>query len=60
MDTCGAGDSFNAGVLMGIAGGNDILDACAPRAEVVAQCLTQVGPFPMPRSERAAGRPNRP
>ncbi len=45
---------------MGFAAGNDILDACAPRAEVVAQCLTQVGPFLMPRSERAAGRPNRP
>ena len=40
---------------MGFAAGNDILDACAPRAEVVAQCLTQVGPFLMPRSEGKPG-----
>jgi len=50
VDTCGAGDSFNAGVLMGIAAGDDILDACARGAGVAAQCLTQVGSFPTPRS----------
>ena len=45
-DTCGAGDSFNAGVLMGIAAGEDILAACARGAAVAAQCLAQVGSFP--------------
>ncbi len=51
VDTCGAGDSFNAGVLMGIAAGEDILDACARGAAVAAQCLAQVGSFPLHRTE---------
>ncbi len=32
------------------AAGNEILDAFARGAELAAQCLTQVGSFPMPRS----------
>ena len=46
MDTCGAGDSFNAGVLMGLAAGEDIMDACTRGAQVAARCLAQVGSFP--------------
>jgi len=47
-DTCGAGDAFNAGVLRGLATGDDILTACARGAAVAAQCLALVGSFPHP------------
>jgi sugar/nucleoside kinase (ribokinase family) len=45
-DTCGAGDSFAAGVLMALDEGTDIMEACARGAQVAARCLRQVGSFP--------------
>jgi sugar/nucleoside kinase (ribokinase family) len=46
VDTCGAGDSFAAGVMMALDSGAGIMDACAHGAEVAARCLHQVGSFP--------------
>jgi sugar/nucleoside kinase (ribokinase family) len=34
---------------MGVAAGDDIIDACARGAAVAAQCLSHAGSFPMPR-----------
>lgn len=46
VDTCGAGDSFAAGVLMALDEGAGIMEACARGAEVAGHCLRQVGSFP--------------
>ncbi len=47
VDPRGAGDSCNAGVLMGNVAGVGILDACARGTAVSAHCLTQSGSFPL-------------
>lgn len=46
VDTCGAGDSFAAGVMLALDDGVGIMDACARGAELAAVCLHQVGSFP--------------
>lgn len=45
-DTCGAGDSFAAGVLMALDEGADVMQACERGAQVARHCLRQVGSFP--------------
>lgn len=45
-DTCGAGDSFAAGVLMALDEGADVMQACEKGAQVARHCLRQVGSFP--------------
>jgi len=54
VDTCGAGDSFAAGVMMALDDGAGIMDACVRGAEVAALCLHQVGSFPGGQRQAAA------
>ena len=46
VDSCGAGDAFTAGVLVGIARGLGGADAVAIGAQAAAACCCRPGSFP--------------
>ena len=46
VDPTGAGDSFNAGILAGLAGGASIFASAQRAIELSARCVTQVGARP--------------
>ena len=46
VDSCGAGDAFTAGVLVGTARGLDAAGAVALGAQAAADCCCRPGSFP--------------
>ena len=46
VDPTGAGDSFNAGILAGLASGGSVVQAAHRAAEISAKCVTQLGARP--------------
>jgi sugar/nucleoside kinase (ribokinase family) len=54
-DTTGAGDAFNAGVIFGLARGDELVEACALGHSIASRVIRQYGGRP-PRGQTESGR----
>jgi sugar/nucleoside kinase (ribokinase family) len=52
VDSCGAGDAFNAGVLVGLSRGESAEDAVRLGADTAAKACCQAGTFPLAYGEQ--------